>query len=182
MGKPIIMGRKTWEGSARPLPGRLNIVVTRDRASAPKAPRCSFAGRCDRAGQSPARCMAGADEICVIGGGEIYAQAMPLADRLKVTHVLGEVDGDTLFPPIDPEIWRIVSVEDVPAGEKDSACDAIYGLRATRGSALKPTREARRSLLYIAGRRGGRVESAPAHPYRRATRERALTLSARSRD
>ncbi|RVB97358.1 diacylglycerol kinase, partial [Mesorhizobium sp. M7A.F.Ca.AU.001.01.1.1] len=60
------------------------------------------------------------DEVCVIGGGEIYAQAMLLADRLHVTHVLAAVDGDAHFPPIDPDSWRIVSSQDVPAGEKDS--------------------------------------------------------------
>ncbi|TIO29552.1 MAG: dihydrofolate reductase, partial [Mesorhizobium sp.] len=63
---------------------------------------------------------AGAEEICVVGGGEIYAQALPLADRLHVTHVLAAVDGDAHFPPIDPAIWRIVRSEDFPAGEKDS--------------------------------------------------------------
>jgi len=64
--------------------------------------------------------MAGADEICVIGGGEIYAQALPLADRLHITHVLVEADGDTRFPPIDPEMWKPVSSQDFAAGEKDS--------------------------------------------------------------
>ena len=62
--------------------------------------------------------MAGIDEICVIGGGEIYEQALPLADRLYVTHVLAEVEGDTKFPPIDPEVWRSVSSADVPGGRK----------------------------------------------------------------
>ena len=121
MGKPIIMGRKTWQGLGRPLPGRLNIVVTRDRAF--RAEGAEVAASLEDAivlAKARARCMAGADEICVIGGGEIYAQALPLADRLKVTHVLGEVEGDTRFPPIDPEIWQIASAEDFPAGEKDT--------------------------------------------------------------
>jgi dihydrofolate reductase len=64
--------------------------------------------------------MVGVDEVCVIGGGEIYAQALLLADRLHVTHVLAAVDGDAHFPPIDPDSWRVVSSQDVPAGEKDS--------------------------------------------------------------
>ena len=121
MGKPIIMGRKTWQGLGRPLPGRHNIVVTRDRAF--RAEGAEVAASLDDAivlAKARARCMAGADEICVIGGGEIYAQALPLADRLKVTHVLGEVEGDTRFPPIDPELWQIASAEDFPAGEKDT--------------------------------------------------------------
>jgi dihydrofolate reductase len=134
MGKPIIMGRKTWESfPKRPLPGRLNIVVTRDKAyqaeGAEVAPSLQDAIALARI---RARCMAATDEICVIGGGEIYAQALPLADRLHVTHVLAKVDGDTVFPPIDPEIWYLVGAEDFPAGEKDthSTRYAVYERRA----------------------------------------------------
>ncbi|MDG4894013.1 dihydrofolate reductase [Mesorhizobium sp. WSM4976] len=121
MGKPIIMGRKTYEGIGRPLPGRLNIVVTRDKAW--RAEGIEVTHSLDDAialAKVRGRCIAGADEICVVGGGEIYAQALPLADRLHVTHVLASVDGDAHFPPIDPSIWRLVSAEDFPAGEKDS--------------------------------------------------------------
>lgn len=121
MGKPIIMGRKTYEGIGRPLPGRLNIVVTRDKAW--RAEGVETANSLDEAiklATVRGRCMAGADEICVVGGGEIYAQALPLADRLHVTHVLASVEGDAHFPLIDPEAWAAVSAEDVPAGEKDS--------------------------------------------------------------
>ena len=66
------------------------------------------------------RCMAGADEVCIIGGGEIYRQAIDLADRLRITHVLASPAGDTRFPHIDPAIWKTVATEDLPAGEKDS--------------------------------------------------------------
>ncbi|ANT52484.1 dihydrofolate reductase [Mesorhizobium amorphae] len=121
MGKPIIMGRKTYEGIGRPLPGRLNIVVTRDKAW--RAEGVEIANSLDEAiklATLRGRCMAGADEICVVGGGEIYAQALPLAGRLHVTHVLASVDGDAHFPPIVSETWRIVSADDIPAGEKDS--------------------------------------------------------------
>jgi len=121
MGKPIIMGRKTWQGLGRPLPGRLNIVVSRDRSF--KAEGAEVVGSLDDAillAKARARCMAQVDEVCIIGGGEIYRQAMPLADRLHVTHVLAEVEGDTRFPAIDPETWRILRHEDAPAGEKDS--------------------------------------------------------------
>jgi dihydrofolate reductase len=122
MGKPIVMGRKTWESFPRkPLPGRLNIIVTRDPAYRAEGAEVvhSFEDAIALA-RVRGRCMAGADEICVIGGGEIYRQAMPLADRLHVTHVLAEVDGDTRFPEIDPQVWHAVNSLDVPAGEKDT--------------------------------------------------------------
>lgn len=129
MGKPVIMGRRTWESlPKRPLPGRRNIVVTRDPAYA-------------AAGATPARSLDealavaradGAEEACVIGGGEIYAAALPLADTLDVTHILAEIDGDTLFPAIDPALWRTVSSEEQPAGEKDSHATrhVVYRRRA----------------------------------------------------
>src|SRR6187551_232455 len=88
MGKPIIMGRKTYEGIGRPLPGRLNIVVTRDKTW--RAEGVEVAHSLEAAVQLAtvrAGRMADVDEVCVIGGGEIYAQAMLLADRLHVTHV-----------------------------------------------------------------------------------------------
>ncbi|CAN7504237.1 dihydrofolate reductase [Mesorhizobium sp. LjNodule214] len=135
MGKPIIMGRKTYEGIGRPLPGRLNIVVTRDKAW--RAEGVEIANSLDEAiklANVRGRCMAGADEICMVGGGEIYAQALPLADRLHVTHVLASVDGDAHFPPIDPETWAVVSAEDVPAGEKDSHATRYTVYEKRRGT------------------------------------------------
>jgi dihydrofolate reductase len=135
MGKPIIMGRKTWESfPRRPLPGRLNIVVSRDPAF--RAEGAETVGSLDEAitlARARGRCMAGADEICVIGGGEIYRQALPLADRLHVTHVLDEVEGDTRFPVIDSEVWQAVRVVDVPAGEKDTHATR-YTVYERRGS------------------------------------------------
>ncbi len=121
MGKPVIMGRKTWDGIGKPLPGRLNIVVTRDGAfRAEGAETVTSLDGAIRLATARGRCMAGVEEICVIGGGEIYRQALALADRLHVTHVLAAVDGDTRFPPIDPETWHIVRSQDRPAGERDS--------------------------------------------------------------
>jgi dihydrofolate reductase len=79
------------------------------------------------------RCLAGADEICVIGGGEIYRQAMPIADRLHVTHVLASFDGDTRFPEIDPKIWRTVSAEEHPPGEKDTHATRYVVYERRRG-------------------------------------------------
>ena len=133
MGKPVVMGRKTWEGLGRPLPGRLNIVVTRDQKfRAEGADVVNSIGDAVRLASVRARCMEGADEICVIGGGEIYRQAIELADRLHVTHVLGSVEGDTRFPPIDPETWKPVRSEEFAAGEKDSHATryVVYERRA----------------------------------------------------
>lgn len=117
MSKPVVMGRKTWESfPKRPLPGRHNIVITRDRAYV--AEGADVVSSLDEAMQF-ARAD-GAAEVAVIGGGQIYGQALPDADRLDVTHVLAKVDGDTRFPPIDPQTWYVVSEETYPAGEKDS--------------------------------------------------------------
>lgn len=121
MGKPVIMGRKTFESVGRPLPGRLNIVVTRDRGW--RADGVETAASLDDAitlARTRMRCMAGAAEIGIAGGGEIYTQAIAKADRLHVTHVLASIDGDTRFPAIDPDEWRVVSTLDCPAGERDS--------------------------------------------------------------
>ena len=132
-GKSIIMGRKTWEGIGRPLAGRLNIVVTRDKEF--RADGAEVAGSLDDAiglASVRGRCMAGADEICVIGGGDIYRQALSVADRLHVTHVLAAVAGDTHFPSIDPDVWRPVRTKDFPAGEKDTHATryTVYERRA----------------------------------------------------
>jgi dihydrofolate reductase len=115
MGKPIVMGRKTWESfPKRPLPGRRNILITRDRTY--RAEGADVVGSLDEA----LALAGGVAEVCIIGGGEIYAQALPLADKLDVTHILADIDGDTRFPAIDPQIWSIVSEETYPVGEKDS--------------------------------------------------------------
>lgn len=117
VGHPVIMGRKTWESfPKRPLPDRTNIVVTRDGSFvAEGAVRAgSLAEALAVAARAP-----GGEQIKVIGGGEIYAQTIGLADRLDVTHVDAEVEGDTRFPAIDPAVWRTVETQHVPAGERD---------------------------------------------------------------
>lgn len=117
MGKPVIMGRKTWESfPKKPLPGRHNIIVTRDRAY--QAEGATTVASLE-AGLELARAD-GAVEACIIGGGEIYAAAINIADRLDVTHILAKIDGDTRFPQIDPAIWQPVSSQNYPAGEKDT--------------------------------------------------------------
>jgi len=121
MGRPVIMGRKTFEGIGKPLPGRLNIVVTRDRGWSHEGVETARSlDEAIRLATARARCITGVDEIAVIGGGEIYAQALPLADRLHITHVLAEPAGDTRFPAIDAAVWTAKTCEEVPAGERDS--------------------------------------------------------------
>jgi dihydrofolate reductase len=118
--RPVIMGRKTFQSIGKPLPGRDNIVVTRDPSFAPEGIFIAAdIGSAIKLAKAKAN-EAGASEICVIGGGEIYRQTFDLADRLVVTFVEADIDGDTMFPTIESEIWEEVSSEFHPAGEKDS--------------------------------------------------------------
>jgi dihydrofolate reductase len=132
LGHPIVMGRRTWDSFPRhPLPERMNIVVTRNADfSGEGAVR---AASLDEA-LTIARRAPGGEAVQVIGGGQIYAQALPLADRLDVTHVDVESDGDTRFPPIDPDLWYEASSENVPAGPKDDHATryVVYLRRAAR--------------------------------------------------
>lgn len=128
MGKPVVMGRKTWESIGKPLPGRRNIVVTRNRDyradGAEIAP--SLRAALDMAQREHA------EEVAVIGGGEIYRQAIEVADMLHVTHVEADLEGDTRFPAIDPAIWKAIKREAVAAGERDTYATqyVIYERRA----------------------------------------------------
>jgi dihydrofolate reductase len=121
MGKPVLMGRKTYVSIGKPLPGRTNIVVSRDPAFAPAGvvvARSLDAGL--DAGRDDAR-KRGADELVVIGGTDIFAQCMPLANRMEITHVHARPEGDTYFPPIDATRWHEVARSDHPAGPQDEA-------------------------------------------------------------
>jgi dihydrofolate reductase len=121
LGKPVIMGRKTFEAIGKPLDGRVNIVITRQPDFQPDGARTvpdvetALALGEELARHSKDR------EVMVIGGGEVYAATIERAGRLYITHVEVEPEGDTHFPGIDPAIWRVVSEEHVPAGERDSA-------------------------------------------------------------
>ena len=107
MGKPIIMGRKTWSAIGRALPGRLNIVVSRDESL-----QLPDATVCHTLDEAFAQALAsGADEAMVIGGANIYAQALPLADCLILTVVQAEVPGDCYFPEFDESRWQLVERE-----------------------------------------------------------------------
>ena len=113
-GRPLIMGRKTWESfPKRPLPGRTNIVITRDASYKAEGGGVvtSLAAALDVAyGEEP-------EEIMVIGGAAIYRAALPLARRIYLTSVHGEIAGDTHFPAIDRAGWRETIVGVYPSSE-----------------------------------------------------------------
>ena len=121
-GKPMIVGRKTLESfGGKALPNRPHVVVTRDASLIVDGADVvqSLEAAIERAQAIAAS--TGADEVGILGGGEIYKQSIHLADRLYVTHVEADIpDGDTVFPPIDPQVFEKVSEEAIPAGEKDT--------------------------------------------------------------
>ena len=132
LGKPVVMGRKTFASIGRPLPGRTNIVVTRDpdfRAAGVVVTRSFTDAKAIATGDALRRF---ATEIAVIGGAEIYAQWIDSADRLEITEVHTRPDGDTRFPAIDPAAWEEVARLRNPAGSHDSA-DFSYVTYRRRG-------------------------------------------------
>jgi dihydrofolate reductase len=121
LGKPLIMGRKTFESIGKPLPGRTNIVVTRQQNYQPDGVTV-FHGLAAALDHAQAIAAAdGADEVMIGGGGEIYREAMPVAERLYVTHVAASPDGDARFPPIDYNQWEVEAEPEVLRTERDSA-------------------------------------------------------------
>ncbi|WP_375706798.1 dihydrofolate reductase [Bartonella sp. AA126HLJHH] len=120
LGKPIVMGRKTWDSIGRPLPGRTNIVITRD---------CTFCAEGAVVAHSLSQACSLAtnvasqndvEEIFIIGGGEIFQQGLHMADKIFLTEVLASIEGDSFFPVFDKEKWTIVQTQDIPKGDKDS--------------------------------------------------------------
>ncbi len=120
-GKPLIMGRKTYDSIGLPLPGRETIVITRDRSFKAEGVHCahSLEAALDLA-EACARDL-GAAEIIIAGGGEIYTQAIGGADRLEITRVNLEPEGDSYFPAIDPRKWTLAASERHLAGPGDEA-------------------------------------------------------------
>jgi dihydrofolate reductase len=106
LGKPVVMGRKTWDSlppKFRPLPGRRNIVITRDGSwQQPGAERATSLL------EAMQRCQ-GEAEICVLGGAQIYAEALPLARRVYITEIDHAFEGDTFFPALDTQQWKEVT-------------------------------------------------------------------------
>jgi len=122
MGRPIVMGRKTFISfPRRPLPGRTNIVITRDadfRAPGAIVTQSVAEALVTARGDAMRRSAA---EIAVLGGAEIYAATLPLADRLEITEVHASPPGDTVFPAIDPSQWDEVARQRHPSGPDDQA-------------------------------------------------------------
>jgi len=140
MGKPVVMGRKTYLSIGKPLRGRTTIAVSRDPAFAAAgvlvAPNFDAALAAAR-GDALRR---GCDEIIVAGGAAIYVQALPLAARLLITEVHERVDGDAYFPAIDPKIWREVArSERQPAADDEVAFAFVSYGRALDAAMRKPS-------------------------------------------
>jgi dihydrofolate reductase len=120
LGKPVIMGRKTWDSlPKKPLPGRTNIVLSRDGSFEPRGavPCETFSEAVGIARDQAAD--DGAGEICVIGGSALFELALPRARRLYLTEVLADVEGDVVFPHFDEADWTEVYSQAHPAGEDD---------------------------------------------------------------
>lgn len=113
LGKPIIMGRRTWDSIGRPLPGRRNLVVSRNTAFEPvgaerfSSPEAALAATADE------------PEVMVIGGAQLYEHFLPLADRLYLTRIKADLSGDTFFPDYTRYRWREISRVDCPADDKN---------------------------------------------------------------
>jgi len=125
VGKPLIMGRKTFESIGRPLPNRTNIVVTRQEGYQPDGVLVisSFEAALEHA-QEIARADR-ANEVMIGGGAEIYAQALAIADRLYITHVGAMPEGDAYFPQVNLDLFKESGTIDVPANPNDSAAFRI---------------------------------------------------------
>ena len=127
MGKPIVMGRKTWETIGRALPGRQNIVVTRNRVF--RAEGCTVVQSFDEAMDR-----AVGEEVMIIGGGQLYQQALPQADRMLLTLVDCEPEADTWFPDWNKEEWQEISRRSQPADENNDLAYEVLNLERSENS------------------------------------------------
>lgn len=132
LNKPVVMGRKTYESIGKPLKDRTNIVLTSNLGLV--APGAVLATSLDAAlnyaGKDAER--RGVDEIMVIGGSDVFAATIDDADRLEITRVHANPEGDTLFPPIESQQWREVARESHPRGPDDDADFTILTYQRVR--------------------------------------------------
>jgi dihydrofolate reductase len=126
LGRPVVMGRRTYESIGKPLPGRDNIVVTH-RKDLP-APGCIVVQSLDGAWKAAG----GAAEVCVIGGTSLFEETLPLADVIHLTEVAAEVEGDTYFPDFDRAAWRETEVARHPADSRHAYPFRIVRLERRR--------------------------------------------------
>ena len=130
IGKPVIMGRKTFDSIGRALPGRLNIVLTRQAGWLPQDPAVQVVPDLDTA-----LAVAGeVSEVTVIGGAQVYALALPLAGRILLTEVHARPEGDAHLAPFDPQVWQEITRERRPADERH-ACDMSFVTLTRRAAA-----------------------------------------------
>ena len=138
MGKPVVMGRKTFQSIGRPLKGRTTIVVSRDPLFAASgilaAPGLAAALEAARGDALRRNCGA----IVIAGGGDVYMQAMPLATELSITEVHKRVDGDARFPPIDPQLWRETARSAHQATADDEISFDFVTYKRINAAATKP--------------------------------------------
>lgn len=129
LGHPVVMGRRTYESIGKPLPGRLNIVITRQPDFA--APGCVVVHGLDAAWQAAGN----AEETCVIGGTTLFEETLPLADTIHLTEVLAEVEGDTYFPRFARAEWSETEVLSQPVDTRHAYPFRIVRLERRRGGA-----------------------------------------------
>ena len=125
LGKPVIMGRKTFESIGRPLPGRTNLVVTARPDYQPEGVEVAQDLEAALARAQDVAARDGVDEIMVMGGGEVYRATIGVADRLYITHVAVSPEGDARFPLIDPVVWKVDRTLDIARTERDSAAFVV---------------------------------------------------------
>ena len=129
MGHPMIMGRKTFEAIGKPLPGRTSIIITRQ--SDFQAPQgCVVAGSVEEALKEG---LALDEQVLVVGGGEIYRQALPFAEVVYLTLVHETYDGDAFFPDLDAETWDVTEQQEHPADEKHAHPFTFFTFRRKAG-------------------------------------------------
>lgn len=120
MGKPIIMGRKTWDSIGRPLPGRMNVVISRNPQWEAPAGTVAASSLDEALVKAEAQAeIEGGDEVMIIGGGQIYAEALPLIDRIYITQVHAEIEGDAFFPEVNWDDWEEIGREDFSASDNN---------------------------------------------------------------
>jgi dihydrofolate reductase len=132
MGKPLIMGRRTWDSLGRPLPGRESVVLSR---SADFAPEGAHVVRSPEAALATASRLArelGVDEVILAGGAEIFRALLDRTDLIQLTEIASDAPGDTVFPPLEPTQWREIARETPPRGPRDEVDFAFVTLERRR--------------------------------------------------